>query len=776
MKVTDLIVEVRNSSLARVGQILPVDLVGFQAVLRFCKVGTWELPLHASSPMADALRAPGAGIVVTGPNGVLFSGPTTGATKSQTQDNPLGEWMIRGVTDEVILGERLAYPTPATADVSLQTTAYDTRTGVASTIMYGYVDANIGPSAPAARKISALTLAADPAVGSSITGNARFQTLGALLGSLATFNLLGFTIKQSGSNLQFAVYQPTDRSGYIRMDVDNDMLVKSEYTYQAPEATRVIVAGQGAGASRTLIERTSSSSTTAETAWGRRIEVFKDQRSSSAAADLQQAGDEILADKGKTLEAISVSPSDDTTMAYGTDWGLGDKVSVVAGSTTIVQIVTEVGIKVDADGVRVGATVGEPAVADEESTVAEVQADQEERITNLEVNTATPAAQSPNYLINSAFEIWSNGTTGTPTSAANVYVADLWESFRGAYATGLTVSRQSAGLDGFQYCARIQRTAANADGTIIYTGQPLKTADSLLSVGKSVTLSFYARAGANYSSAANGMIVQLRQGTGTDQTMRGGFTGNVNIVAQTATLTTSWQLFTYTATMATSATQLGVMFSYTPVGTAGANDYFEVTGVQLEQGSIATPYRRNAPSLQAETVATNSSFVPTGAMMMWYTSTAPAGWQICDGSASGSTALASVIGANTPDMRTRVPVGKAASGTFASLGAVGGAETVVLSATHLPAHTHSGQTGNETVDHTHNHGLGTGFSLLYSNRTAATQASGGTSARLSGYLDNTAGASQPHKHNFTTDGGSGLNGTAHDNLQPYIVINYIIKL
>ncbi len=78
MQVTDLIVEVRDSSLARVGQILSTDLVGFTAVLRFCKVGTWEIPLHATSPLADALRAPGAGIIVTGPNGVLFSGPTRG--------------------------------------------------------------------------------------------------------------------------------------------------------------------------------------------------------------------------------------------------------------------------------------------------------------------------------------------------------------------------------------------------------------------------------------------------------------------------------------------------------------------------------------------------------------------------------------------------------------------------------------------------------------------------------------------------------------------------
>jgi microcystin-dependent protein len=50
--------------------------------------------------------------------------------------------------------------------------------------------------------------------------------------------------------------------------------------------------------------------------------------------------------------------------------------------------------------------------------------------------------------------------------------------------------------------------------------------------------------------------------------------------------------------------------------------------------------------------------VPTGAMMMWYTSSAPAGWQICDGSAAATSALAAVVGANVPNLTGRIPVGQ----------------------------------------------------------------------------------------------------------------------
>jgi hypothetical protein len=231
-----------------------------------------------------------------------------------------------------------------------------------------------------------LILAADDALGSTITASARFETLGKLLTRLAAIDGLGFTLYQSGDDLVFDVYQPTDRSAYVRFDIDNNLLTKSEYTYTAPGATRAIVAGQGAGADRAFVEVTTTESSAAETAWGRRIEVFKDQRSDSDTDALTQAGTEELAEKGKTLEAVSVSPSDDVTMSFGTDWFLGDKVSVVVGETSVAQIVTEVGFKISEDGVRIGATVGSPMVADAESTVVEKQDDQETRISNLERN------------------------------------------------------------------------------------------------------------------------------------------------------------------------------------------------------------------------------------------------------------------------------------------------------------------------------------------------------------------------------------------------------
>jgi hypothetical protein len=113
-------------------------------------------------------------------------------------------------------------------------------------------------------------------------------------------------------------------------------------------------------------------------------------------------------------------------------------------------------------------------------------------------------------------------------------------------------------------------------------------------------MSFYARAGANYSSASTVLGVQLMSGTGTDQNYITGFTGSANPINTSATLTTTWQRFTYTAAIGSTVTQLATAFNFTPVGTAGANDWFELTGVQIEVGSVATPFKTYSGTIQSE--------------------------------------------------------------------------------------------------------------------------------------------------------------------------------
>ena len=400
VQVEDLVFEVRDASLNRVAQLLPTDgLTSFKATLRFNNVGTWEISIPESSPRADLLRTPGYGLIVTGPGGVVWlSGPTVAATNTRDMGLPFGDWAIRGATDSILLGERLAYPTPGSANVAAQTSAYDTRTGTASTVMYGYVTRNlVSGTAPAARVVSGLTCATDTAVGSSVSFSARFDNLGELLSSLANVSSpqLGFDVKQSGAGLQFAVYQPTDRTGTIRMDTDNKTLQKATYGYGYGK-TRAIVGGNGEGTARQFVEVSSS---TAESTWARRVEAFVDQRQESDSTKLTQAGTDLLNESGGTITSMDVVPTNDTTMTYGTDFYLGDKVTVAVAAQQVTGIVSTVQVSVAEDGVRVGCTIGNPVGFDYEAVLSKRQVDTTAGVSALQrveavQGTLVPAAGS----------------------------------------------------------------------------------------------------------------------------------------------------------------------------------------------------------------------------------------------------------------------------------------------------------------------------------------------------------------------------------------------
>jgi hypothetical protein len=211
------------------------------------------------------------------------------------------------------------------------------------------------------------------------------------------------------------------------------------------------------------------------------------------------------------------------------------------------------------------------------------------------------SAYNSNAVINGGMDIWQRGTSFTISSASYYsYTADRWNPVAGS--TGRTASRQNSGLTGIQYCQRIARDSGNTNTSGIQLSYQLESADSYRFAGQVVVLSFYARAGANYSPTSSVLATTLVSGTGTDGNVNaGGLT--TTVVSGNQTLTTSWQRFQITGTVSSAATQLGFYFVSTPTGTAGANDWFEVTGVQLELGSTATTFARNSGTIQGELAA-----------------------------------------------------------------------------------------------------------------------------------------------------------------------------
>ena len=217
-------------------------------------------------------------------------------------------------------------------------------------------------------------------------------------------------------------------------------------------------------------------------------------------------------------------------------------------------------------------------------------------------------ARTQQLFLNSAFDVWQRGTSGADYPTGSGYVADRWQGIRGGAVAGMTMSRQAAqntALPNVQYAMRMQRNSGNTSTQDIRIFYSAETADSIPFAGQVITFSYYVRKGANYSGGD--VTGTIYSGTGTDQNLGiSGFTGTTGVIAVTrtsATLTTDWTRVQGTATVAATATQLGLLLAYTPTGTAGANDWIEITGIQLEVGAIATPFKRSSGTIQGELAA-----------------------------------------------------------------------------------------------------------------------------------------------------------------------------
>ena len=228
---------------------------------------------------------------------------------------------------------------------------------------------------------------------------------------------------------------------------------------------------------------------------------------------------------------------------------------------------------------------------------------------NLLTSSTLSSQAGKNIMINGGMDIWQRGTSITGAATAK-YTADRFSLYQN---TAATVTRQTTSdttnLPSIQYCLRAQRNSGSTSTSGVSIAQSVESANSIPFAGKSVVYSFYARRGANFSGASNNISVYLVSGTGTDQNIHTSYTGASYLVNSTATLTTTWQRFTFTATVDGTATELAAYQEYTPSGTAGANDYFEITGVQLELGSYATTFSRADGTIQGELAACQRYFV-----------------------------------------------------------------------------------------------------------------------------------------------------------------------
>lgn len=220
---------------------------------------------------------------------------------------------------------------------------------------------------------------------------------------------------------------------------------------------------------------------------------------------------------------------------------------------------------------------------------------------------------------------------------------------------------------------------------------------------------------------------------------------------------------------------------------------------------------------------------PSGTICIWPTNTPPSGWLICDGAAVSRTTygvlwtlLGTTYGAgdgtttfNLPNLKGRVVVGRDAADTdWDTLGETRGAKTHTLSAAEMPthshtvnSHSHTGNTGNTDPSHSHtisyeyvtssfmaanwehdhfyddpnrsNIGLTPGSNQYALNPLGDRTGKTNTDHQHSANHGHSAGtANINHSHPITAESPGTNNagsGSAHNNIQPSFVLNFIIK-
>jgi len=201
-----------------------------------------------------------------------------------------------------------------------------------------------------------------------------------------------------------------------------------------------------------------------------------------------------------------------------------------------------------------------------------------------------PLAGFRNFIINGNMAVSQRGTSFT---SINTYTIDRWRTFGGPITFTVTQTDSLATYSPSRYAIRFARDSGATQTNDSGIAQGIETQNSYALRGKKVTISFRARCGANYSASSSNLLVRVFTGTGTDENPVG-MTGLSQEIGSNVTLTTSLQSFSVTGTLSSSFTQATLTFSYTPTGTAGANDWFEVTDVQLEIGDRATPFERRS--------------------------------------------------------------------------------------------------------------------------------------------------------------------------------------
>lgn len=187
---------------------------------------------------------------------------------------------------------------------------------------------------------------------------------------------------------------------------------------------------------------------------------------------------------------------------------------------------------------------------------------------------------------------WQRGTTTGNFTTVLTYGPDRWWGLSGT-STQMKITKQTGAGDilrTYNASARVQRNSGQTGVLPVCAGQLLLSINSSRFRGQRAEFVFWALAGANFSAASSAISATIGYATSTNGSAANfaaaSLTGQVNTTSVIA-ISTTWTRYSVVADVPSTASQIGVSLCFTPVGTAGTNDWFEFAGAQLDVNPVA---------------------------------------------------------------------------------------------------------------------------------------------------------------------------------------------
>ena len=211
------------------------------------------------------------------------------------------------------------------------------------------------------------------------------------------------------------------------------------------------------------------------------------------------------------------------------------------------------------------------------------------------------SAYNGNALINAAMDLWQRGTSFSGI-ASGAYTADRWRSVLTGTSISCTATQDTSVPNvNFKYSLKYQQLTSSATSLSQYTARQLIEQSNVLPfLGKTAVLSFWYKSN---KTGSHGVRILATQNTGgadqaTTFTVSVADTWEFKTVAVTAFSGVSAP--SATDTSAGAAIDIGFRVDGGGFTTVAANDYFQVTGVQLQLGSVPTTFERAGGTIQGE--------------------------------------------------------------------------------------------------------------------------------------------------------------------------------